>query len=200
MNWENWDTEAWFKSLKHKWMLIWKVYILNSVIMPMIFLTVACFFNPVYNDLQKYAAGRPAFASPWSNFFSFFKSQILDVAFREEIDYRLYTWLLISTVYFGLFILRRFKPNNQLENNSLLWSSVWFIVWDVALITNIFWVKMHASSFSYVFIPLFVAGLSWNWLIIKTGKLWPAIASHMLANLSIYFLIKILIFSNVKIS
>ena len=195
---ENKWIEAWFDSLKQKWILIWKVYLLNSIIVPVLLLNLSLFVKPIFNDIKQYASSRPAFNTPLSQFFPFFRDQVLDIAWKEELHYRIYAWLAVSAIWLCIYVGYRLKAKDWLEKYSFEWFLIWFLVWNVATISNLYWVKGHSATFNYVFIPLFIAGLSWNWLIIKTGKLWPAIVSHMLANTSLYFLIKMLQFFQIK--
>lgn len=51
------------------------------------------------------------------------------------------------------------------------------------------WPTKHTIDF-----PIFMAGLPWYWLVFKTKKLWPAIFCHFMANISIYFVVQLLIY------
>ena len=193
VNNDRFHLEEWFSELKQKWILIAQVYILNTIIVPMIILTICTFYYPILGDLKEYAEVRQNFFVPMSNFITFFKKDALYRALSEEFNYRIYAWLLVNIINLWTLIkfrLNIFQPKNYRYDWS--WLALQIFVWNVALISNTAWTKIHFPEFNYVMIPIFIAGMSWNFLVIKTGKIWPAVTSHILANTSIFFFIKII--------
>lgn len=121
---------------------------------------------------------------PWSQFFNFFRTKAIAPALIEEFFTRGPIRLLV------LVLLPFLNPKGK--------SKRWFllpIIWTFGLILNYQWALVHTAH-ELAWIPVFIAGLPWLWLVIRTNRLWPAVFCHAAANLSIYFLIKIYQFAN----
>ena len=72
------------------------------------------------------------------------------------------------------------------------WSQLF--VWAIGLSLNLHWAfSIHRGIESLLWIPVFFAGIPWLWLVIRTNHLWPAIFCHTIANLGVFFLVKIYI-------
>lgn len=112
---------------------------------------------------------------PLKRFFEFFRNHSLITALNEETLFRGPIRILVGFILFF---------RKQLN----LW--LLCLVWLTGLVLNYWWATAHIGH-ELVWIPVFVAGLAWLWLVIKTNRLWPAICCHVIANLSIYLLIKI---------
>lgn len=119
-----------------------------------------------------------AFFWPWSQFFNFFRINTIAPALIEEFfsrgPIRILIWVLLPFL----------NPKRKLK---------WLflpIIWAIGLILNYQWALVHTAH-ELAWIPVFVAGLPWLWLVIETKRLFPAMFCHAAVNLSIYFLIKI---------
>src|SRR3989338_3846785 len=110
-----------------------------------------------------------------SDFWFFFKEHVAMGPVAEETFYRLPVFLLI------MWNFEQFFDNQK-------WAK--YILWLSLIIPTGFWALDHDLPS----LPVFIAGLTYGWLIIKTRPSWPwpAIACHSLSNLSIYVLVKIL--------
>lgn len=179
--------------LKGKCKLILLVGILNIITIPILFIILGSIFgfDAIQNDLIRYAWARPDFMLPISKFDEFFLKWTLRPAFVEETRYRLIPWLILLLTYFSLKISGQ---KEKIEKSPKLRTMLYILVWIPFLTANYYWVTAHAYQFSYVYISLFFTGLTWSWLIIKTRDWTTSFVSHLLANVSIYFFIKILLF------
>jgi len=65
------------------------------------------------------------------------------------------------------------------------------LLWIAGLFLSFHWAREHIGYHTLLWVPVFVAGIPWLWLATETKKLWPSVVCHSMANLSIYFLIKI---------
>jgi len=120
----------------------------------------------------------PFFASPKILHYSRLVDMFIIDVFREEFIYRGPIVLALATV----FLLFKFKRKRLF----------YVFLWSAGLCLNFYWAyNIHRTYDELLWVPVFVAGLSWLWLVIKTNRLWPAVFCHATANLSIYFLIKI---------
>lgn len=177
--------------LKGKCKLIVLVGILNIITIPILFVILGSIFgfDAIQNDLIRYARARPDFMLPIGKFDEFFLKWTLRPAFMEETRYRLIPWLILLLTCFSLKISGQ---KEKIEKSSKLQILIYILVWLPFLIMNYYWVMAHSYQFSYVYISLFFTGLTWSWLIIKTRDWTTSLVSHILANVSIYFFIKIL--------
>lgn len=117
----------------------------------------------------------PLFFAPWSDFFKFLNAHVLRAAIFEELIYRAPIRIMVACLL--IFTKKpRWLPTSM--------------VWLLGLSLNFHWAMRH-SSHELMWIPVFVSGLVWLWLVIRTNQLWPSIICHSVANLTIYFLIKI---------
>ena len=171
-------------STKEKWGLILKVWVLNILLVPIILLIGSFFSETNHYALIRYAARNYPIYFVDLDRFNIFFWYTLDAALEEEIRFRFPGWIV-------LFVLTKLKF--EIKNYNFAWISVWFTV----VVFSILWALGHPSSIA-VYSILF-AGLTWGWLVVKTGNIWPAIVAHILANTSIYFLIKILLAIGYKI-
>lgn len=154
-----------------KWFLILKVLIFDIIVV-LIALIVMYFFTGLEstnlkNDYRGYFY-------PLNRFGYFFKNMAWHPAISEEISYRGLIWIL-SASNFTLSIKGR-----KLD---------YLILWSAIFIPTAFWAYNHLG-FN---LPIFIVGISWGLLVVKTKSLWPAIVAHMTANVTIYFALKILL-------
>lgn len=161
-------------SLHQKWLLTGKLMIAYCLLIPVIILLLF-FFGRL--DLVHYKLGHQEFYYPLNRFGDFFKMIFLG-ALREETYYRGPVWLLAVS---GLsLILTSNLTAKQYNLRYLLFGLT-------VLIPNIYWIRGH-SVLPWL---VFLAGLGWGWLVYKTGSLWPAVVSHTIVNVLIYFGIKL---------
>ena len=163
-------------SLPRKWRLIFWVWCLNCMSAAIIVLFVYYINGPEYihsaAEIYKKTPPSSQYFLPIKNFFSFFEYLVFNPALVEEIKYRWPGYLLI-------YIFSRLKMAI-----SYTWKNI--IFWTVMILGNYIWAGDHL-----IFVPVFLAGLTWGWLVFKTRQIWPAVIAHGLANLSIYTFIKI---------
>lgn len=163
------------------WKKIATALIVNALTMPIIiaFLFWSGLaeesFEKILATFQSNYSPYSPFFWPWSRFFRFFRTQVAMPAIIEEPFTRGPIRILMATT-----VLFRKKMN-------LL---AYTAYWSVGLFLNYQWATTNHTAHNLVWIPVFVAGLPWLWLVIKTNRLWPAMFCHAAANLSIYFLIK----------
>ncbi len=158
-------------STARKWKLIFKVLALNALVVPILLLISQEFISQerVGHLVHSY----PEFYyESFRIFGSFLKKYVFETAILEESYARGLLWLLIVSKMKVVM----FKKHDL--TSLVLWASL--------IIPTFQWATLHP-----IFLPVFFAGLTWGWLVIKTKSMWPAVVSHMLANLSIYFLIKL---------
>ncbi len=161
-------------STAQKWRLIGKlmsIYCLLSWAVVLLFY----FFGNL--DLAQYKTTNPIFFYPLRRFVVFFE-QAFWGALREETLYRGPIWFLTVA---GL----NFTAISALRQKWSKWH--YFLIGLAIFIPNVYWIKGHHVLPFLVFF----AGLGWGWLVYKTGSLWPAIVSHVMANVLIYFGIKL---------
>lgn len=65
-------------------------------------------------------------------------------------------------------------------------------VWILGVGLTFCWAFFAHQSHGVLWLTVFTAGLAWLWLVIETCRLWPAMVCHFTANLSIYFILKLL--------
>lgn len=152
-----------------KWRLIWKVMAFNSLIVA---ITVLFLWLIGYVSLGDFKRIHEGYFFPLKKSYSYLFSHCLESPIWEEISFRTPIWILSST---GLvFILKKFRLGL-------------ILAWLAILIPDYFWAINHSPAA----LPVFLAGISFGWLVFKTRSLWPAIVAHCGANLSIYFCIKL---------
>ncbi|MBI2674240.1 MAG: CPBP family intramembrane metalloprotease [Candidatus Yanofskybacteria bacterium] len=160
------------------WKRIIKVLLINAFTVPMV---VALLFlsglvdEPFSKAMDTFQKSYPAFFWPLDQFFKFTESYVIKTVVIEELFTRSPVRILIA-----LLILFKKELN---------WWLV-LLVLSVGLFLNYQWAGNHTVH-ELVWLPVFVAGLPWLWLVIRTNRLWPSVFCHVAANLSIYFLIKI---------
>ncbi len=155
----------------HKWLLVFKVLAFDIIVVAVV-LTIMYLSGNLGST--NYRSAYSAFFYPLNQFDYFFRSTAWQTALREEAYYRGPIWIL-SASGFTLSIKGR-----KLDN---------LLVWSTILIPTAFWAYSH-EAFN---LPIFIVGISWGWLVARTKSLWPAIVSHMTANVLIYFALKILL-------
>jgi len=171
------NISAVFNFPREKWVLIFKVLIFNAVTSLLILgiLAVLDKFDGLWQYARVYNLAAYFNSFSFFNFLVFFKRHCIIVPIVEEMFYRLPVFLLAA------------------------WEIKWtvgskditkYVLWIFLIIPTAFWALNH-----YPFpLPIFIAGLAYGWLIIKTKPSWPwpAIVCHSLSNLSIYIFVKIL--------
>lgn len=159
------------------WKKITSALAINALTVPtaITLLFVSGLINePLSKVISAFQKSYPPFFWPLDRFFDFAESYALNTAVIEELFTRGPIRILMATT-----VLFRKKMN-------LL---AYTAYWSVGLFLNYQWAANHTVH-NLVWIPVFVAGLPWLWLVIRTNRLWPVMFCHATANLSIYFLIK----------
>lgn len=130
-------------------------------------------FSKVTNAFQE---SYPHFFWPLNRFLDFFGDNAATPAIAEELSYRGPIRVLV-----GLIVFFRKELN---------W---WFMsfVWSAGLVLNYQWATTIHTAHELMWIPVFIAGVTWLWLVIRTNRLWPSMFCHTAANLSIYLVIKV---------
>ena len=177
-------------NFKNKCKFILYIEILDILIVPILFAILGLMIgvDSVIYELKSYAEIRPDYFLPTNDFFVFLGSSALKPAFVEEIQFRLLPYVLMAMLIF-LFTKYGIYKNG---GSKLLQKIAYVIIWIPFLIGTYYWILIHSYHFSPILIPVFFAGLTWSWLIIRTGSWWPALVAHILANTTIYFFVKIL--------
>jgi len=190
-------------SLKQKWKLVFKISVLNILGTPIIFLIFGLIvgFDDILKDLKNYTRHRLDFFLPINQFLTFFRSSALVPAGLEEVEYRLLPWLFLILVE---PVIQIWKSKYKTRSNFfiirlLIELSCLLIIWVPFIIGNYFWTLTHSSKFNLILPIVFFTGLTWSWLIIKTKDWQLAVVAHILANISIYFFIKIFLLFGYKI-
>lgn len=155
----------------HKWLLIFKVLALDIIIVAVALTIMRLFGN---FGLTNFRNNYSTYFYPLNQFYYFFRTSVWQTPLIEEACYRGPIWIL-SASGFTLSIRGR-----KIDN---------LLIWLAILVPTAFWAHDH-TAFN---LPIFIVGISWGWLVAKTKSLWPAIISHMTANVLIYFAIKILL-------
>lgn len=160
------------------WRQIAKTLLINALTVPTIILIL--FWSGVVNQsltdiVETFEHGYWLFFAPLSQFSDFFFEYAVRPALLEELAYR-------SQIRIAMAFIVLLKKDSK-------W--LWILaLWIIGLALNFHWAASHTTN-AYVWIPVFTAGVAWLWLVIKTNRLWPSIVCHAVANLSIYFVIKI---------
>lgn len=154
---------------EEKWRLVFKAMCCNILLVAAT-AAIMNYFGEI--TLSDYKNRCPQFFSPLGEFGKFFWESVWITGILEEVLYRGPVWILSSV---GLvFYIRNFRLHP-------------WLIWLAILIPNYFWAIGHTPAA----LPIFVAGLSYGWLVARTGSLWPAIVAHCASNLLIYLAIKI---------
>lgn len=155
----------------HKWLLIFKVLALDILIV-----VVALIFMYLFVDFGSvnFRGSYSTFFYPLNQFPDFFRSKVWATSLREEAYYRSPIWILSAS---SLTISIKGRKLDDL------------LIWSTIIIPSAFWAYNH-TSFN---LPIFIVGISWGWLVSRTRSIWPAFIAHMMANLIIYFALKILL-------
>ena len=163
-----------FDPQSEKWFLIFKVLALNAVVMSL--LMFAMYMLGRVEGIEQFKENKAlaGYFNDFSlfNFWIFFKKHCIEGPASEEILRRAPVYLL---TLINLEVL--VKDRNFAK----------CVLWISLIIPTGFWALSHTFA-----LPVFIAGLAYGWLIIKTRSMWPAIVCHSLSNLSIYILLKIL--------
>ena len=156
-------------SAKEKWRLVFKVMCWNMILVT---ITVAIMYYFGQLTLNNYKNTHPQFFLTLGKFSRFFWKDVWETGILEEILFRGPAWILSST---GLIL---YVKNFRLHP--------WLI--GLAIFApNYFWAIDHSPAT----LPVFIAGLGYSWLVVRTKSLWPAIIAHSGSNLLIYLAIKI---------
>jgi len=159
-----------------KWQLIVKVVFFDYALATVAFLlTLFVMDIDIVTAIDGFKAKNIAFFKPFNissvEWFSF------QVPLFEEFKYRIY-------LYAGILYLReRVGAINQRYKDPIN-----VLLWILLIIPTAYW----AWTIHYLGFPVFMVGLTWGWLIIKTKRIWPALIAHSIANLTLYILVKIL--------
>ncbi len=156
----------------YKWFLIFKVILFNIAVVSIILIAMYPFVN--FGSVASFRSYYPTYFYPLNRFDYFFINTAWQAALSEETYYRSPIWILSASGFTLSIKGRRFDD---------------LFIWSAIIIPTIFWTCRH-DSFN---LPVFIVGVSWGWLVSRTRSLWPAIISHMTANIIIYFALKILL-------
>lgn len=151
------------KEQKEKWRYVFLIFLINCVVTTTLFGIIY-----LYQDtdiIGIYKNYYPLYFQSWDRFRLFFNNEVFETIIREEIYARGPTWFLI---------------NLKIKYNAVL-------AYIALVISGAIWAQAHP-----LFAPVFIVGLTWGWLIIKTRSFWPAIICHGMANMFIYFAVKML--------
>lgn len=159
-------------SLRQKWFLLGKLMVAYCLLTPIIIFLI---YLSGHLNLAYYKSVHQEFYFPLNQFGNFF-TLILREVLWEETCYRSPTWLLaVSRLNLtSTLTLRRYNLHYLLFGLTII-------------IPDIHWAVGH----SVLPFLVFLAGLGWGWLVYKTKSLWPAVVSHVTANLLIYFGLKL---------
>ena len=160
------------------WNLIFKGTVFNAIVSLSLIgaLTLLGKFEGIEQFNTEGLSSRAYFNSlSFANFWIFFREYCAMIPIAEEVFWRFPVFVFV-TLNFGQFFRSRKLAK------CALWLSLMIPTW--------FWASGHVP----LPIPVFITGLTYGWLIIKTKPSWPwpAIACHSLSNLSLYVLVKIL--------
>lgn len=167
-----------FDPYRKEWGLIFKVLAFNAIVS--LSLIGALSVLDKFENIEQFNAvtagvTRAYFNSlSFANFWIFFKQNCVVAPISEEMIWRLPVFVFMAWNFNGFF-------RNQKLAKCTLWLSLIVPTW--------FWASGHLLP-----LPVFVTGITYGWLIIKTKPLWPwpAITCHSFSNLSLYVLVKIL--------
>jgi len=163
-------------SQRWKWGLVFRVYLATLVAVPIIILACRVIGGDEFIQQASvdYAGIFGCYFRSWDGFVAYVKDVVVNGPISEEIWFRGVVWALavsnIRLIYRGLDAT---KP----------------ITWILLTALTLFWSISYPSHIIHY--SIFTAGMFWGWLVIKTKSLWPAIVSHSLANLTIYFAVKL---------
>jgi len=156
---------------KSKWLLIfklWLVYVFGFSA------AIFILYYPVIEpNLQVYKKEYASYFYP-GNLYDFLAYNAWMAAILEEAEARGPAWLLVASGF--TWTIKGYRADKALAWLLLIAGTAWWS-WDGHLALN--W-------------SIFIAGLGWGWLVVKTRSLWPAMVSHGLANLTIFVAIRIL--------
>ncbi len=152
------------KERRKKWKYVFIALAANYITVPIVFLFMSL-DNP--NIVQNFKYAKLSYFLPISQFYDFINNEAYLTVIKEEIETRGPAWLLI--------------------NCNIKYGAIFALI--VMLIRTYFWALQHDQI---IFPSVFIAGFVWGLAVIKTKSLWPAVVCHSAANISLYFLIKIL--------
>ncbi len=180
---------------KEKWLLFFKIALINITVVTGLFLLSALITgpSPLFRTLKPYLNVHISFLYPISDLGKFFLTSSITIG-AEEIQYRLLPWLCLLLLI--MFIKLWESRNNELIGNEA-GKFFYFLAWIPFIIGNYLWTLGHSDSLP-ILGPIFFVGLTWSWLVIRTREWQLAVLSHIFANTSIYFFIKILLLWGVK--
>jgi hypothetical protein len=168
--------------IPYYWEKILKIILINSLIVPIIVFVIfklKLVKDPFPEVLLSFQEKTPYFFLPLNKFIFFFKNQALIPAIIEELFFRGPIRILT-----GLVLLLTKNKNGW--KKFILFSFVWI----VGIYLNYQWASDHLFH-KLIWVPIFAAGITWLWLVIRINLLWPAVFCHAAANCIIYFFIKI---------
>lgn len=170
--------DALFDPYRKEWGLIFKGLIFNAIVSLSLLGALAILGK--FEGIEKFNADgliTKAFFNPLSlsNFWLFFQRHCAMAPIAEEVFWR-----------FPVFVFVAWNLDNLFRNQKLAKCALWLSL----IIPTWFWASAHVP----LILPVFISGLTYGWLIIKTRPSWPwpAIVCHSLSNLSLYILVKIL--------
>lgn len=142
----------------------------------------------LFRVVSNYAAKHNIiFAEPsWANFLLFLYFYCISSPILEEFTQR-YPVILLLNKNFKIKL-----PGYDLTRVAILL---------IVLLLNSLWSYSHIWALTpslqknyYHLLPPFLVGFPLYWLVIKTRTLWPAILCHGALNLSLYFLVQLMIY------
>lgn len=152
---------------KQKWKYTFLALGVNLIVILIIIWASYIFWDIYFLDskiINEFKTKNAIFFYDWGQFRRFSMIFILRDVLYEEAYTRGPVWLLVNT---------KFKNRNLL-------SSI------ILIVLTSFWAKAHV-----LFWPVFIAGMIWGIIVIKTKSLWPSIVCHSTANIFLYLIIKI---------
>lgn len=155
---------------KQKWRHTFIALGINLVAITIILWATYVFWNisPTSTDtLSRFKNSNPDFFYGWPYFHYFLRDDAFVYVAYEEAYARGPTWLLM---------------NSKIKNR-VLWSFIALI-----LLSGI-WANEHLFPW-----PVFMVGMIWGLLVIKTRSPWPAFVCHSMANIFIYFAIRTMLY------
>lgn len=157
-----------------KWWLVFKLMALYS----MVALIMVGILKLSGHHLMEYSNQYPMYFSPLKDFRFFFWLVVWEAGLIEEAATRGPMWLLIASDF--TWTIGRYA----IDRLCLL---------IILTVCTFLWATTGHPAFNW---SIFAAGMGWGWLVYKTKSLWPAVVSHMLANLMIYLAIHFALYMN----
>lgn len=173
----------------NKWMLILKVSLFNSIATLLIIFSYGMFvgFDVLIAELATYEKIYSNYIGSSVSLMTFINITCYTVG-GEEVQYRLLPWL------FMIFAHHLYKKC-KIDEDKI---GLYILIWLPFLVSNYYWTTIHHINFNAPLVGIFVAGLTWSWLIIKTRDWTSSVIAHFMANTTIFLFVRILIYFGYK--